>query len=237
MKQRRPLTEAEIGESAKLLDLWHEYQKEHPEASQSWLARQCGWKTQGAAHQYLNGLIPLNLEALIKICGVIGAHPVVVSPRLASSWPYTDSGVKEPIADYGFAARVKGLVLSAGNGHVTWEHEEIDNSHAFRRDWLQRNSINLKHCRIIDVRGDSMAPHLEDGDVVLINMDDKNIRSGEVYAIAVDGETRIKRLIKRADGGIEIRSDNESPSYPTETIPANSLDRIQIIGRKVWRGG
>lgn len=145
--------------------------------------------------------------------------------------------VKEPAANYGFATRVRGMVLSAGNGHVTWEHEEIDNSHAFRREWLQRNKINLKHCRIVDVRGDSMAPHLEDGDIVLINLDDKTVKSGEVYAIAVDGETRIKRLIKRADGSIELRSDNESPSYPTETITPGSMDRIQIIGRKVWRGG
>lgn len=52
-------------------------------------------------------------------------------------------------------------------------------------------------------------------------------------------ETEAERLemLKKEYGGIEIRSDNTSPSYPTETIAAGSLDRIQIIGRKVWRGG
>lgn len=167
-------------------------------------------------------------------------YPVANTLGVSAKWLATGDGpmkAPEPEGKYEFATRVHGTVLSAGPGRVTWEHEEIDSSHAFRRDWLLRNRINIKHCKIIDVVGDSMSPHLQNGDVVLINTDDRLVKSGEVYAIAVDGETRIKRLIKRSDGGIEIKSDNPSPDNPDEIIGKDALERINIIGKKVWRGG
>ncbi len=82
-----------------------------------------------------------------------------------------------------------------------------------------------------------MAPWACDGDVVMINMDQTQIRNGKVYAIAAGDELRIKRLFKRSDGSIEVRSDNPSPMYPTETYYGEDINNIKIIGEVVWRGG
>lgn len=82
-----------------------------------------------------------------------------------------------------------------------------------------------------------MSPFLRSGDVVLVHVADHSIRNGEVYAIAVDDELRVKRLVQRADGGVEMHSDNPSPQYAMELIAADQIDRLNVIGRVVWRAG
>ena len=55
-------------------------------ADRSWtqerLAAECGWKTQSAAQQYLNGLVPLNLDALIKFSLALDVQVTEISPSL-----------------------------------------------------------------------------------------------------------------------------------------------------------
>ena len=136
-----------------------------------------------------------------------------------------------------FVAKVQGAVLSAGPGKVSWEHEEVDHSHGFQRAWMRDKGLNPERCRIIQIAGDSMSPYLQDGDVVLVSLGHREIKSGEVYAIAVGDELRVKRLNRRADGGLDIISDNRSPQYPTEHIDARSVERVNVIGKVVWRGG
>ncbi len=136
-----------------------------------------------------------------------------------------------------FVPKVKGAVLSAGPGKVSWEHEEVDHSHGFQRAWMRDKGLNPERCRIIQIAGDSMSPYLQDGDVVLVSLGHREIRSGEVYAIAVGDELRVKRLHRRADGGLDIVSDNRSPQYPTEHIDARGVERVNVIGKVIWRGG
>jgi phage repressor protein C with HTH and peptisase S24 domain len=136
-----------------------------------------------------------------------------------------------------YVPRVRGAVLSAGPGKVSWEHEELDQAHAFLRSWMRDKSLSPERCRIIDVIGDSMSPYLQDGDVVLVSLQHREIKSGEVYALAVGNELRVKRIVRRADGGLEIRSDNPSPQYPTELIEAKGIERVKVIGKVMWRAG
>lgn len=148
--------------------------------------------------------------------------------------------VEEPPPDAGeftFVPRVYGPMLSAGPGRYAWKQEVVDGSHAFRREWMQQKGLHKNECRLISVKGDSMAPYLQDGDIVLVNMADRAVRSGEVYAIAVDDELRVKRLVKRSDGSLEVRSDNPSPQYPAEVLDGPRIERLNVIGRVVWRGG
>lgn len=138
---------------------------------------------------------------------------------------------------YSTLNRVRGAALAGGGGAYAWEFEEVDHSHAFRREWLEEKGLRPHRCKLWGVTGDSMAPWACDGDVVMINMDQTQIRNGKVYAIAAGDELRIKRLFKRSDGSIEVRSDNPSPMYPTETYYGEDINNIKIIGEVVWRGG
>lgn len=79
-----------------------------------------------------------------------------------------------------------------------------------------------------------MSPRLQDGDILLVNTADNKPSSGNVYAIAVDTELRVKRLVKRMDGSWIISSDNKAnPAYVDETISNHNFEKLRIIGRAV----
>lgn len=107
---------------------------------------------------------------------------------------------------------------------------------AFRRNWLQKKMVSAKAgLRVCEVKGDSMREYLQDGDLVLIDMGQTEIKDGEIYAISHSGEVRIKRIMKRFDGGIYIRSDQDG--YPEESLSPGQAESIRIVGRAIWRAG
>lgn len=123
--------------------------------------------------------------------------------------------------------------LSAGAGMVVTLEDQMPPL-AFRRDWLQKKLVTAKrNLKICNVSGESMHPHLEDGDIVMIDTGQRDVKDGEVYAIRYGDEIRIKRLFKTLEG-IRIHSDN--PAFPDEVVDPKSTG-FEIIGRKIWRGG
>jgi phage repressor protein C with HTH and peptisase S24 domain len=127
------------------------------------------------------------------------------------------------------------VTLSAGAGAVTGVEMDLPPL-AFREDWLRKKNVTSKtNLRTCEVTGDSMEPYLQDGDTVLIDLGQTELMDNEIYAIRYGDELRIKRLSKRFDGGIMVRSDN--PAYPMETIGESDLEHVQVIGRMLWRGG
>ena len=84
-----------------------------------------------------------------------------------------------------------------------------------------------------------MEPVLFDGDKVLFRLepDPKNVRivDGAVYAISFCGDLKLKRLYRKADGSIIIRSDN--PRYPDETLSGEERDLLYILGRVINKSG
>lgn len=83
MKKRRELTEEEREEAQRLSDAWDDFKANNKGSSQAWLGAESGLGTQGAVFQYVRGVIPLNLTALLAICRVLELDPKQISPRLA----------------------------------------------------------------------------------------------------------------------------------------------------------
>lgn len=79
--------------------------------------------------------------------------------------------------------------------------------------------------------GNSMEPTIMDKSPIKIDTSksDFAIREGKVYAFSVDGELKVKRLLKTATGDIIIRSDNEM--YKDEIIGKKDFEKIaRLIG-------
>lgn len=79
--------------------------------------------------------------------------------------------------------------------------------------------------------GNSMEPTIMDKSPIKIDTSksDFAIREGKVYAFSVDGELKVKRLLKTATGDIIIRSDNEM--YKDEIIGRKDFEKIaKLIG-------
>lgn len=81
METKRTLSEEQLADSRRLKNLWDT--RFYGEITQEEVAHRCGWKTQGAFNQYLNGKIPIGLPALLKISRALGVEPYEISPTLA----------------------------------------------------------------------------------------------------------------------------------------------------------
>ena len=123
---------------------------------------------------------------------------------------------------------------SAGHGAVVSEENVVDHL-VFKRDWLVRSlGLDPQQLALIDVRGDSMSPTINDGDLILLDTRQGDHTTEGIYAINLDGRLLVKRLRLRLSGAIEVISDNER--YGTETIDSEQLAQLHVIGRVVWQG-
>ena len=123
---------------------------------------------------------------------------------------------------------------SAGNGSVVHEENVVDHL-VFKRDWVVRNmGLNPRRLALIDVRGDSMSPTINDGDLILLDTREGQQTTEGIYAINLAGGLLVKRLRLRLSGVVEVVSDNLR--YGTETINGDQLAQLHIVGRVVWQG-
>lgn len=129
---------------------------------------------------------------------------------------------------FGLVRKVKAR-FGAGSSLVT--DNDTDGFYAFREDFLRHLGMKAKPL-LFGVIGDSMEPTLKDGDTVLVDEADKEIRSGLLYGVGVGEELHIKRVFMKPDGAIILKSDN--PDHPTWEIPKD--ERPRIIGRARWVG-
>lgn len=164
-----------------------------------------------------------NMAALAKSVGVsldwlaFGEHSVTERPAA-----YGES-------EFLFVPRLD-VTASAGHGALV-EGERERERLAFLRDWLQKECISTKHLAVIEARGDSMEPMIHSGDLLLIDLAQRNPAIPGVFVLRVDDTLLVKRLQLDLRGQVVARSDNEAYS---ELVV--SLEEIDVVGRAVWAG-
>ena len=177
-----------------------------------------------------------NLPALMKLAEVLDLEFYFGPPR--------ETGPVEQIVLEGsdFAqVPVHKATLAAGGGADN-HTEELAGYLAFRRSWLKRVGVAASAAVLARATGESMAPTIHDGDMLLIDRakadppaarrSAKDTRPSPIYAILdVDTGARVKRLELAAPGTLALLSDN--PSFAPEFRP---VDSVKIIGKVVWWG-
>lgn len=122
--------------------------------------------------------------------------------------------------------------VSAGPGAVVGE-ELGRPCLAFDERWLKALTQSPpRMLSVIQVEGDSMAPTLNAGDDILVDLGDclERLRDG-IYVLRADDALVVKRLALHPSGGrVTVQSDN--PAYPD--WPDCSVDEIHCIGRAIW---
>jgi phage repressor protein C with HTH and peptisase S24 domain len=126
------------------------------------------------------------------------------------------------------------VAVSAGPGAVV--AEELGKPYfAFHERWLK--SLTQSHASklsIVHVEGDSMAPTLNSGDEILVDLGDgaERLRDG-IYVLRIDDSVVVKRVaLNPMVRQVTVKSDNSA--YPD--WPDCSLDEIKPIGRVIWAG-
>ena len=123
---------------------------------------------------------------------------------------------------------------SAGPGAIVSE-ESGQPYFAFDERWLKALTASPPDkLSIIRVEGDSMAPTLNPGDDILVDLADREerLRDG-VYVLRIDDALVVKRIALHPIGGrATVQSDN--PAYPD--WPDCDLGSLNCIGRVIWAG-
>lgn len=163
------------------------------------------------------GLGEVKLEWLLTGDGPISIH----EPAATYAW-VKDSGTAY---SEGYAeAKVYDMTSVKGPGDFPGT-EPIDLIIAPKRDLLKGPAA-------LRVRGDSMAPAIVDGATVGVDIRDKRVISGAIYAVWLNYEgVTIKRIFVFHDR-IVLKPDNQY--FPETAIPAKNLGEEFIIGKVVW---
>ena len=90
------------------------------------------------------------------------------------------------------------------------------------------NNVSEKDKYIwVRVQGDSMFPKIEDGDKILIRLQD-SVDSGQVGVVLIDGEEAVVKKINYDTDYIELVSFN--PYYPPRRFEGADVQRIRVVG-------
>lgn len=96
--------------------------------------------------------------------------------------------------------------------------------------------LNLSSSDIVRVRGDSMEPALWDGDRVIVDRSDTNVRVDGIFAVSDEGSLIIKQVeIVRGTNPVEILCKSRNPAYSTFQLKLGGNTRV--LGRVVARIG
>jgi len=124
--------------------------------------------------------------------------------------------------------------LSGGPGNYVLE-EDIEHHLAFKTTWLKRRCSG-NGCGLFTVTGDSMAPHITEGDIVLVDMsknEPQDIVDGKIYAFGEWDTVKIKKLIRQ---GPKIMAHSENTIAMVPSMIEVDLEQFRLIGKIVWVG-
>lgn len=180
-----------------------------------------------------------NFHALQKLADVLGLECYFGPPREAGPIEQVmingSDYAQIPLHDASLAA---GSGMENGTEHVVGHM-------AFQRDWLKREGIDASAACLARVHGDSMAPTIAPGDMVLIDTSKRtpplrpthqtDVRHrAPIFALRGDDGAQVKRLLRPAPDQLMLVSDN--PDYLPRLMQLTDGAENNIIGKVVWWG-
>jgi transcriptional regulator with XRE-family HTH domain len=194
--------------------------------SQSELADRMG-VTRQAVSKWVNlGVLPTDKDRIVKLAEVLGVTPeqLLFGDGVNSSTVIT----QEDGEDYVLIPHldVKG---SCGRGDEN-PHRPLVKLMKVAKEWLRIHApfASINHLHIILADGDSMEPTIKNGDLLLVDTSQREIRSDAVFVFRYQDEVFVKRM-QRISHGLRILSDN--PAYPPFEILGEDTEGLSVIGR------
>jgi repressor LexA len=128
------------------------------------------------------------------------------------------------------SARLQGAVVEVpvlgriAAGQPLLAAENVEDTLPLPRSWVRDEEVFL-----LKVAGDSMAPLLQPGDLVMVRVQSRVAR-GEIAVALIDDEATLKRVYEEA-GGLVLKGDN--PDFtPLRFAPAEAAE-VRILGKVV----
>lgn len=198
--------------------------------SQAELARLIGIK-QPSVFKILSGETR-NPKKILEIATALNVDPHWLKTGEGDPDPsYRIVEVSEPQNPNTVRVDILDVEASAGNGAYLSPTEQGLLSQEFDLTFFRQQfgRADAKHLKLITVKGDSMAPTLESGDLLYVDISENYFAADGLYVFTFDGQTFIKRLQKVGKKMLVI-SDN--PTYKEWTFTQD--DDVFIHGRVVF---
>ena len=120
--------------------------------------------------------------------------------------------------------------LAAGNGFADDIADYNNFKLRFSKATLRKQGVQYENAVCVIADGNSMEPVIPDGTTVGIDLGNKTIRDGKIYAINHGGLLRIKLLYNMPNEQVKIRSYNSDK--PPDEI--SELQDISVLGNVFW---
>ncbi len=150
--------------------------------------------------------------------------------KISVNWLFFDQAIdmlKEETEKFFQVRYFADIRASAGGGAEVFDegYENISLDKTVMQTLVGMGNTKLE---AIHVDGESMEPTLQDGSIVFIDREQTNINKDGIFIASTTTGLFIKRIRQRADGMVELISDNKI--YSPEII---SPDEINIVGKVV----
>ena len=110
-------------------------------------------------------------------------------------------------------------------GQPLLAQEQVEDTLPLPRAWVRGEEVFL-----LKVSGDSMAPLILPGDLVMVRVQ-RQVERGEIAVALVGEEATLKRVYQEA-GGLVLKGDN--PDFtPLRFSPQEAAEMVQILGKVV----
>ena len=175
--------------------------------SQAALAEKCGWASQSRVGNYEKGVRKIGADDASVLASALGVHPSEILFGASSSQNVEPASIglrKIPVISY----------VQAGCWTESCECRAVDGSIEVITTDLELGSMAFA----LEIRGDSMAPEILEGDVVVIDPDEPPNPGDFVVAKNGDHEATLKQYRPRGtnDQGQEyFELVPINPVYPT----------------------
>jgi len=160
-------------------------------------------------------------EEVLEFCAV---------KKISANWLFFDQAVDMLIEETNKFFNIRyyaDIRASAGGGAEVFD----ENFETITLDEkIMHNMVGLGNTELeaIHVDGESMEPTLQDGSIVFVDRSQTNINRDGVFIAATTAGLFIKRIRQRADGMVELISDNQA--YSPEVL---APDEVSIVGKVV----
>jgi hypothetical protein len=100
------------------------------------------------------------------------------------------------------------------------------------KEWLQTRGYDDQDLIALAMHGDSMEPGVYAGDILVVNLSDREPHDGEVFVLAYEGKVLLRRLVRDAGRWWLCSDSAEQRRFPRKHY---SSSECSIIGRIVYR--
>ena len=198
--------------------------------SQAELARLIGIK-QPSVFKILSGETR-NPKKILEIATALNVDPHWLKTGEGDPDPsYRIVEVSEPQNPNTVRIDILDVEASAGNGAYLSPTEQGLLSQEFDLTFFRQQfgRADAKYLKLITVKGDSMAPTLESGDLLYVDVSENYFAADGLYVFTFDGQTFVKRLQKV---GKEMLVISDNPTYKEWTFTQD--DDVFIHGRVIF---